>query len=121
MNNIRNSILLISLLFIESTFADAFVWNKTTSDAYTSGCVAGILDPAKKAFMKRAVENSKPNAVFPEEKFKPSITEFCSCITNRVSESIDFKKVIDDPSLANPIMTEAMTSGRCKPTGILGK
>lgn len=121
MNKIRNSVFLMSLFFIGSSFADSFVWNKTNSDAYTNGCVAGILDPTKRDFMKRAVENGNPNAVFPEEKIKPSITEFCSCITKRASKTFEFKQLVKDPDLIQPLMTEALTGGRCKPTGMLGK
>ena len=121
MNKIRNSVFLMSLFFIGNSFADSFVWNKNNSDEYIKGCVAGILDPAKRDFLKRAIENGHPDALFPEEKIKPSITEFCSCITKRASESLEFKKLIKDPGLVQPLMTEAMTGWRCKPTGILGK
>jgi len=121
MNKIRNSVILMSLFSIGNSFADSFVWNETTSDAYMKGCVASMLDPIKKEYMERVIENGNPNALFPEEIIKPSITEFCSCITKRASESLEFKKLVKDPDLIKPLVAEAMTGGRCKPTGILGK
>ncbi len=121
MNKIRNSVFLVSLFIIGSSFADSFIWNNENSNAHIKGCVAGILDPAERDFLKRAIENGHPDALFPEEKIKPSTTEFCTCITKMASETFEFKQLVKDPGLIQPLMTEALTGGRCKPTGMLGK
>jgi hypothetical protein len=121
MNKINISAGLISLFFIGSVFADSFGWNETNSDVFIKECVVGLLEPAKKDFKMRVIDKGYPDAIFPEAKMKPSITELCTCLTQRASESLEYKEVINDSSLIQPLISEAMSGGRCKPTGVLGK
>jgi len=121
MNKIIISVFLMSLFLIESSYANSFGWDNKIYDGYIKGCTAGMLDNEKKDFIAIEIDNGNPNAIFPEDEFKLSITEFCSCVAKRASESIEFKKLQKDPDLIKPIMSEAVAGGRCKPTGALGK
>jgi len=121
MNKIIISVFLMSLFFIGSSYANSFGWNKKFYDGYIKGCTDGMLDSVKKEFIAMEIDNGNPNAIFPEDELKPSITEYCSCITKRASVSIERKKLQKDPKLLKPIASEALAGGRCKPTGAFGK
>ena len=94
---------------------------KTNTDQSVKGCVAGILEPAKRDFRTRAIERGNPNALFPEDKAIPPITELCSCIIQKASESLEYSALANDPLLIQPLISEAMSGGRCNPIEILGK
>jgi len=87
----------------------------------TDDCVSGILEPAKNGFQARATKDGKTDAVFPEEKIKPSIVDLCSCITEKASITWDYQYFIWQPELAKKLVSEAMGGGECKPSGMLGK
>lgn len=114
-------IFISNVLSLGQVAADELGWDEGIKKIMTDGCVLGILDPAKRDFQERARQKGNANAVFPEEKIKPSIVELCACITRRASVSWSYQKFVEQPHLAQQLVSEAMSGGECKPTGMLGK
>jgi hypothetical protein len=98
-------------------------WTEPELEAFTAGCVAAILDPAKTSYAARAVErgNSNPKP-FPEKEVVESLGPMCKCLSGRVSETWSLEEMQRlGPSSYQPLIAEAMSGGRCKPGGLLGQ
>lgn len=113
--------MVLSIFFVGNTSATTPDWIDATKKEMTDGCVSGILDPAKRGFEARAKKEGKTDAIFPEDKIKPSIVDLCECIVQRASISWGYKYFVWQPELAQKLVSEAMKGGECKPTGMLGK
>lgn len=113
--------IVLSTFVAGNSNAEAPDWNYNTKKEMTDNCVLGILEPAKSGFQARANKEGNTDAVFPEEKIKPSIVDFCECITQKASISWGYQYYIWQPELAQQLVSEAMKGGECKPTGTFGK
>jgi hypothetical protein len=112
---------LISVLSFGQIAAKELGWTDDVRKTMTNGCVLGLLNPAKRDFQARADQSGAPNAVFPEEKVRPSLVALCACITERAAESWSYQQFLGQPHLADQLIEEALSGGRCKPTGMLGQ
>lgn len=110
-----------SILSVGQVTANELGWTDDIKKQMTDGCVLGILKPAKRDFQARAAQRGDPNAVFPVETVRPSIAALCACITERVAVSWSYQQFLGQPHLADQLITEALSGGQCKPTGMLGK
>lgn len=113
--------MVLSAFVIGNINAETPDWNNDNKKEMTDNCVLGILDPAKSAFQARADKEGKTDAVFPEDKIKPSVVDLCECIVQKASISWGYQYFIWQPELAQQLVSEAMKGGECKPTGVLGK
>lgn len=86
----------------------------------TDSCVASILDPVRQGYKQKMQSQGKDASLFPEDLFKPSISDLCACITFRAADTYNYQQVVADPELTQSFMTEAIKGGQCKPTGLLG-
>jgi len=115
------AMIVLSAFVVGNINAEAPDWNYDIKKEMTDDCVLGILEPAKSGFLVRANKEGNTDAVFPEEKIKPSIADFCECIIQKASISWGYQYFIWQPELAQQLVSEAMKGGECKPTGMLGK
>lgn len=86
----------------------------------TDRCVSGIMDPIRQGFEKNMKSRGKASVHFPEEQYKPPVSDLCTCITLRAANSEPYENVQKDPEITRSYMTEAIKGGECKPGGILG-
>ena len=96
-------------------------WTAENMMKMTDSCVSDILQPLRQGFQQKVVQKGNTSTEFPEEKLKPSITDFCACITFRAANAHDYQKVIGDPGITQAYATEAVKGGECKPSGLLGE
>jgi hypothetical protein len=96
-------------------------WTAENMITMTDSCVSDILEPLRQGFEQKVVQKGNTSKEFPEEKLKPSITDFCACITFRAANAHDYQKVINDPGIVQAYATEAIKGGECKPSGLLGE
>jgi len=113
--------MLISILSFGQVTANELGWTDDIKRQMTDGCVLGLLNPAKRDFQARAAQRGAPNAVFPEEKVRSSLVALCACITERAADSWSYQQFLGQPHLADQLIEEALTGGKCKPTGMLGQ
>jgi len=97
-------------------------WSDAHIAEFTTGCIEGILAPARRDYFARAAEvgdqNPKP---FPETEVRASIAPMCLCLTRRFAQTWAFSEFIENhETLSQPFIREAMGGGQCKPGGILG-
>ena len=112
---------MISAIVVGNINAETIDWNDSMKKKMTDGCVSGILEPAKRDFQERANQKGNADAVFPEDKIKQSVVDLCACITQRASTSWSYQQFIQQPELVQRLVSEAVTGGECKRTGMLGK
>ena len=98
-------------------------WSGAQIATESTSCTLAIIEPAKRDYAAAAARagdaNPKP---FPEEDIRGSVVPMCHCLILRAAETFplaDFKA--DTSARMDPLMQEAMSGGRCKPEGVLGK
>jgi len=121
MNNMTTNLLLLMLLFSGNTYANSLGWEHEGFVSFRDGCIQGVLDGVKNNFLAMAKEKGRANIIFPEERFKPSVTELCSCITLRASQTVEYKKFIQDKNTMRTLMNEAIADGTCKSVTATGR
>lgn len=113
-------LILITALYSSSLLADG---KASTYEVHMmiQGCIHGFMEPTRRDFRKIAVQRGNPNAVFPEEKIKPSVTTLCSCIIKRAAENRSTLYISQHPEYIKQLVSEALSGGQCEPTGFLGE
>jgi hypothetical protein len=71
-------------------------WTAENMMQMTDSCVSDIMDPLRQGFQQKVLQKGNTTTEFPEEKLKPSITDFCACITFRAANAHDYQKVMSD-------------------------
>ncbi len=124
MKVIKYTGLLITLMLMmaaDKALAYRDGWTAENMMQMTDSCVSDIMDPLRQGFQQKVLQKGNTTTEFPEEKLKPSITDFCACITFRAANAHDYQKVMSDPGIAQAYATEAVKGGECKPSGLLGE
>jgi len=111
----------LSTFIVGNINAEPPDWTFDTKKEMTDDCINGILEPVKSGFKARANKEGNTDAVFPEEKIKPSIVDLCECIIEKASITWGYQYFVLQPELAQQLVSEAMKGGECKPTGLLEK
>ena len=87
------------------------------------GCTAAILTPAKRDYAAAAAKANIPSPQpFPEAEFLESVEPMCACIARRVAETKPLDAIQrEGTGFAQPFIEEALSGGRCRPQGLLGR
>lgn len=98
-------------------------WTEAELKAFAAGCTEAMLVPAKRDYAAAAEKAKNPSPKpFPEEEFLESVEPMCACIARRVAEVRSLDEVQRQGlGFAQPFIKEAMSGGRCKPEGLLGR
>jgi hypothetical protein len=98
-------------------------WPEQERSAFVANCALAIILPAKRDYAAAAerAKNANPKP-FPEGQLRDSVEPMCGCLADRMAESglssLDTSKTQVD---VIPMIREAISGGRCKPGGLLGK
>lgn len=122
MNKVKLSFFVTSLILCFSTNAEDQTWNKEITESFVNGCVASIVEVARKGYFARAAEvgNLKPKP-FPENELRDSFKSMCSCLADKLKS----KNIAPDENSVNSpefilLVQNAMLNGVCKPSGRIG-
>ncbi|WP_143167554.1 hypothetical protein [Massilia sp. CF038] len=113
----------IAVAVLSSAAHAGAVWPDQERASFVANCSLAIIDPAKRDYAAAAERAKNPNPrPFPEAQLRESVEPMCGCLADRLAESnpshLDESKIKVD---AMPMIQEAMSGGRCKPGGLLGK
>jgi hypothetical protein len=97
-------------------------WSQPQISEFVGGCVAAIMIPAKRTYEARDAQAGHTGKEFPEAEVRKSIEPMCTCVARRIAETWPFDEYIrNSGALAQPLIMEALSGGRCKPEGIVGE
>lgn len=98
-------------------------WSEPKISAFVGGCVAAVMIPAKRDYEARDAQPGHHTGIeFPEAELRKSIEPMCTCLARRIAETWAFDEYIRNTgALAQPLVMEALSGGRCKPEGIVGE
>lgn len=98
-------------------------WGEEYLLAFSEGCWTEISVEAKRSYADAAKRAGNDRPVpFPEEALRESIQPMCDCIGRRLVESVpvaDLER--QEEFLSNRFVEQALTGGRCRPGGLLGR
>jgi hypothetical protein len=97
-------------------------WSEPRIAAFVGGCVTAIMIPAKRTYEARDAQAGHTGKEFPEAEVRSSIEPMCTCLALRIAQTWSFDEYISSSgTLMQPLITEALSGGRCKPEGIVGE
>ena len=98
-------------------------WSEAELESFSAGCTAAILTPAKRDYAAAAAKANNPSPQpFPEAEFLESVEPMCACIARRVAETKPLDAIQrEGTGFAQPFIEEALSGGRCRPQGLLGR
>lgn len=92
-------------------------WNQAARSAAAQGCVASILDSARRDYFQRArsVGNANPRA-FPDAMVRDAFGPMCTCVANEGAKRFtlgEFERLASEPARLEAFMKEVSGPGRC--------
>ena len=97
-------------------------WSSGETQAMTAGCVNAMVTPARRDFMAAAKRAGDTAAKFPEREVRASFTSLCSCVTREITGRYARDQFMSNPGkYQNVVMSDVIPSGKCKPSGRMGK
>lgn len=98
-------------------------WAEVDLSAFSAGCTAAILLPAKRDYAAIAEKANNPSSKpFPESGFLESVEPMCACIARRVAEAKPLDEIQKEGlGFAQSFIEQALSGGQCKPQGLLGR
>jgi hypothetical protein len=98
-------------------------WTEAELKAFSAGCTASILSPAKRDYAAAAAKaNNLSPKPFPETEFLASVEPMCACIALRVAETRPLDAIQrEGVGFAQTFIEQALSGGQCRPEGLLGR
>jgi len=98
-------------------------WTEPELKAFAAGCTNAMLIPAKQDYAAATEKDKNPSPKpFPEVELLKSVEPMCACIARRVAEIRSLDELqMQGLGFAQPFVKEALSGGRCKPEGLLGR
>jgi len=98
-------------------------WTEVDLSAFSAGCTAAILLPAKRDYAAAAEKANNPSPKpFPEAGLLESVEPMCACIARRVAEAKPIDEIQREGlGFVQPFIEQALSGGQCKPQGLLGR
>lgn len=97
-------------------------WTQSRLSSFVSGCVNGLVDPARRGYDTEAAKHGESGADFPEREVRASVSSLCSCVSRKIAARWNYSDfMLDAETHTKSILQDAMTNGHCPVKGVLAR